>query len=318
MSSQLDYEEDLEFEGDEDEDLEFESSGELEFEGDLNDELEFEGDEGEEEDELELEADLDDEEFEFEEDEDDNERELELEAQYADRLFELSNANFETELELDTELEGVLDEMERDFFFGFAKKLWRKAKRGVKRLARSKIGRFVKKLARPAMRLAKRIPGVGSAISLASNLARGNLKGLLGTLAKSGLFRAGLSAIPGLGPAMPFILPALKAAGVNLEVSDTDEGRKQFSSDMAAVSRDAFEYLARRILDPRDLTDLSNPLQAKRLAEKSLVSALKKAKAKGRMSFSRRAQANMVRGARMSSRRMIRVPRGSQITIVAS
>jgi hypothetical protein len=93
-------------------DMESEPPDEEAFETDLDQELEAELDEeyGEEEGPEEL------------------DRELELmaegleqdprEMEFAERFYELGQRQFESEFEVDRELAGVLDDMEREYFFG--------------------------------------------------------------------------------------------------------------------------------------------------------------------------------------------------------
>ena len=50
---------------------------------------------------------------------------------YAERFYELSEREYESELEVDEEVNGLLNEMERDFFFGGLKKRLKKAGKGL-------------------------------------------------------------------------------------------------------------------------------------------------------------------------------------------
>lgn len=109
-------------------DMESEPPEEEAFETDLDEELEADLDEeyGEEEGPEDLEQ-----EFEvlaeaLEQDEDPRERE------FAERFYELGQREFKSELEVDRALTGVLNEMEREYFFG-------RLVKGVKRLGKSKL-----------------------------------------------------------------------------------------------------------------------------------------------------------------------------------
>jgi hypothetical protein len=220
-------------------------------------ELEME-DENEPLDEEELEEEFEDfdeeepEEEEFEdideeEPEDEGEFEAELEG-FADRFYELSTREFESEAEVDGELGRLFEDMEREFFF----KRLRKAFKAGKRLA--------KRAVRKARRVARGLPAF-QGLRAISQLARGNLKGLLGSLAKAGL----ASAIPG-GAA---ILPALQALGFR-ETADPEENREAWES-FVNVSQEAFENLAENLNERAD-----DPLEASRLATNAFQSALRK------------------------------------------
>lgn len=169
-------------------------------------------------------------------------------ADYAERFYELSLREFESESEVDDAINKLLTEMERDFFF---RGLWRKAKKGGKELLRR--GR----------RLAKGLPAF-QAVKGITQLARGNLKGLLGSLARAGL-GAAVSAIPG-GAA---ILPALRAIG--LEITEEPERNREAWDSYVSLCREAFDYLANNLNEKAD-----NPVEASRLATEAFQSALRK------------------------------------------
>jgi hypothetical protein len=140
---------------------------------------------------------------------------------YAERFYELSDREFESESELNTEIDRLLDEMEREYFFG-------------------KLKKFGKRFAKKAFAMAKNLPAF-QAVRAASQLARGNLKGMLGSLAKSALPMA-LSAFPGGAAA----LPILKAMG--FEAGDPDSTRNGWRN-FVETSQEAYEYLASNITE---------------------------------------------------------------------
>lgn len=259
-----------------DEEMEFETSdGEMEFE--MQDEAEYET-----ADELEMEAEAN-EELEYETDNElemevDNEMEFEYEGEedpsvtrLAERLYEFATTSFESEYEADERLASILNEAERDYFF---KRLWNTAKKVGGAIVKKGLGGLV-----------KRIPFGPQLLKVGTSLLRGDFKGALGSLVKSGLLKSALSLVPGAGPVIAAIEPALRAAGVKLEVADTDEGRRQFASDMAYVTRESYNYLARTIADPNKKINLLNPIQSNKLANKALIYGLKKAKMTTRPSF---------------------------------
>lgn len=228
----------------------------------LEEEFELEMDEGRElgEDKEYKEDQETDEEFEFlqeemEVDEESEEPQGEFEgpedrsSYYAQRFYEISEREFESESELEVQINDVLNEMEREFFWGKLKKLGKKAFKGVLKKGLS----YVKGM--PVFRALKGV----------TQLARGDLKGMLGTMAKAALPTA-LSFIPGGAVA----LPALKALGFEAEL-DEDASRSAWRN-FSEVSRESYEYLASN-LNP----NITNPIDANRLASKALQAGLSRA-----------------------------------------
>jgi hypothetical protein len=169
---------------------------------------------------------------------------------YAERFYEISEREFESESELEMQINDVLNEMEREYFWGKLKKLGKKAFKGL-----------VKK----GMGYVKGMPAF-QAIKGVTQLARGDLKGMLGTMAKAAL-PAALSAIPGGAAA----LPALNALG--FEAEQEEDASRAAWRNFAEVSREAFEYLAGN-LNP----GITDPMEANRLASKALQTGLRKAR----------------------------------------
>lgn len=217
------FESDNEFEMNE----EFESIGELEYE---------EGSEGEADDEYEFEAVSD----------------------YAERFYELSQRSYESVAELNEEVDGILNEMERDFFWKGAKDWLKKKGKGL--------------LKKGLSYAAGQIPAL-KALQGLTQLTRGNLKGFLGSLANAGL----AAAIPG-GAA---ILPALKAIGFN----PTEGGgvEKEAWDNFIEVSREAYQNLAQNLHENAD-----HPLEASRLAQNAFQTAYKKVQSQAHLSRSHR------------------------------
>lgn len=220
-------------------------------------ELEMDGDEGESEQDEELESDWEAQ----SDDEADEEADEEWESEpteaggYANRFYELSQREFESESELDDAVRGLVNEMERDFFF---KGIWRKVKKAGQRFLKKGLGQ-----------LAGRLP-IFKGLKAITQLARGNLKGALGSLAKSGL-TAALSA----HPAGAAILPALK--GLGFEAAESPERNREAWENYVGVAREAFNHLAEN-LDER----AADPLEASRLASNAFQTAVQKARARVR------------------------------------
>jgi hypothetical protein len=235
-------------------DLDESSLSELESEYELemdDSEFEFETDSGYEFGEAEFEGsgDYEDElESEYERDAD-YEDEFEYESLggatglYGDRFFELAQMEFESESELDQEVNGILNEMEQDFF-------WKAAKRFIKKRGPGLIGKLGKyALSKSPM---------GQAFKGFSQLAKGNLKGALAGLAKTAL-----SAHPATAAAMP----ALSALG--FEASEDPEANREAWNNYTEVAREAYENLAATI-NP----NAANPGVASDMAKRALQSAL--------------------------------------------
>jgi hypothetical protein len=106
-----------------------------------------------------------------------------LDKEYEDRIYTALSGEYENSFEMEQEIDRVLYEMEMDYFWGSAKKLWNKQKKKLLGVAKN----FV--------------PG-GTLLNLAK-LAGGDLRGIL----KSDLFKKGLSlaanaVAPGVGGAI--------------------------------------------------------------------------------------------------------------------
>ncbi|HEU5320738.1 MAG TPA: hypothetical protein VFX28_08040, partial [Methylomirabilota bacterium] len=176
-------------------------------------------------------------------------------AGYAERFYELSQREFESESEVDEAVGRIVDEMEREYFFG-----------ALKKLARKGLSAGTRALMRRATQFAKGLPAV-QALKGITQLSRGNLKGMLGSLAK-----AGLSTALRAHPAGAAALSTLSALGFR-EAAAPAEDRRAWGN-FVDVSREAFEYLAGN-LDEK----AANPVGATRLAGDALQSALQKARA---------------------------------------
>jgi hypothetical protein len=243
-------------------DMESEPPDEEAFETDLDQEFETELDDEEYEGPEDL-----DQEFEVVAEADDDPREME----FAERFYEVGQRQFESEFEVDRELGEVLDDMEREYFFG-------RLVRGVKRLGKSRI---VRGLVRKGLRFAQqRFP----ALKAVTQLARGNLKGMLLPLAKTALG----AAVPG-GPAA---LAVLK--GLGFEAAEDDPRNREGWQNYTRMAREAYEDLADNVT-----TRVDEPREASQLAASAFQRALRRAQA--------RARAGMGPGAGAGGGRVIRV-----------
>jgi hypothetical protein len=169
---------------------------------------------------------------------------------YVERFMELSRRPYESEVALDNEVNRIFHEIERDFFF---KKLggWlKKGLGGLKRIGKKALG-FGRKLLKSPL----------SAFKGLTNLARGNLGGLLKSLAKT--------AISGLVPGGAALAPALSALGLEAEAGDPDYLR-EFWRRYVTLCEVAYERLAEG-LD----TDADDPAVAGRVAQEAFQGALR-------------------------------------------
>lgn len=197
-------------------------------------------------------------------------------AKYAERFYELSEREFESEAEADSAINGLLTEMEREYFFGSLKKAFNKVKRVAGRVSRSPIGGLIKKGLAAA---GGSIPAF-QALKGMTALMQGDMRGLLGAMAKSGLG----AALPG---AAPFLPAAMK--GLGFEAGVSPEENREAWNNFAQVSREAYENLANNVNERAD-----DPLEASRLANLSFQQALRNApRAQGQ-----RARGTGARGAR--------------------
>jgi len=169
---------------------------------------------------------------------------------FAERFYELSMREFENEPDLDREIGGILNEMERQYFWGSLKKL---AKKGLKYGA--------KRLLKKARGFAKGVPGFKSI----TQLARGNLKGALSSLAKQGL-----SAALRMNPATAVGMTALKGLGFD-PLGDSEANRGAWNN-YTAVAREAYDQLAANLNESSD-----QPVEASRQAAAAFQTALQRA-----------------------------------------
>lgn len=250
---------------------------EFELEMDDSGEGEAEGDEDAGEAEWELGA----EDGEAEDSADGGEGEVVEGGSYADRLRDLAHAELESEAQLDQEVRDIVDEMEREYFFG---KWGGRLKRIGGGLVKKGLGRLARQL--PALK----------GLQAVTQLARGHLKGGLGSLA-----RTGLTAALGASPFGAAALPVLK--GLGFEAAEDPAQEREAWENYVSVAREAFDHLGRH-LDEAAL----DPLGASRLASAAFQAGLGKVQ-------DRVAAAGG--GARPSrGRRVIRVRKGDRLVIV--
>jgi uncharacterized protein YoxC len=160
----------------------------------------------------------------------------------AEKFYELSSKTFKTETELDTAVNEILNEIERDYFFkGLLKK----------------TGKSGKSLLKKGLITFKGVSAFQAAEGI-TQLVRGNLKGTLSTLAKSGLkVRAGAP-----------VLPVLGTLGF-----EPEEPNRNAWQNFVNLCKESFDYLARNLDENAD-----DPLEANKLASEAFGDALKRVK----------------------------------------
>ena len=257
---------------------EFEQEFELEFESETYDnENDFELDnefESENDNEFEFESDS---EFESE---NDNEFEFEAENSYESRLYEILNNNYESELEFENNLNEVLHEMEKDYFWGGLKK-WVKKKGGVSGL----LAKYAKKL-----------PIVSAAKAL-SSVARGDLRGALKNVMSNDLLKTGLSFVPGGSAAVKGLDMANKLLGD----SETPNVPMAKVKQAVAVGKAAYDGLA------KNLASAQTPQDIKDMGKKALQQAVQGVKS-GAMN-------GLTNGGKRRKKTVIPYPKGSRICV---
>lgn len=264
------------------------SEGSQDFEGG---DFEFEADDQE----LEFDGEAESGDFEFEAD-----GEFEgFGGSFAEQLSELSSREFESESELDGSLSRVLGEIEQEFFFGGL----------AKRIARSKLGRMgISRLKRLLKNKFPQIPGLGAlgGLGALTKLARGDLRGALGSLAKAAMPMVA-AAIPGGAIA----LPALQSLGLG-ETSDPDRSHEAWDNFVEGA-REAYDHLAANLHEQID-----QPLEASRAATAAYQAGLK-SMAAGGAALGAAARPGRARAGGAPRRRIrtIRLRRGQRIRIIA-
>lgn len=218
-------------------DNEFELESDNEFESDNENDSEFELD-SESDNEFENDSESDNE---FESDNESGE-DYSGTRNYESRLSRLLSQGSDSELEFDQELNDVLHEMEQEFFFKGLKK-W--AKKGLKAFKS----------------IAGKTP-LGQMVSVASSLARGNIRDMLRRAASLAL-KHGAGFIPGASALSPFAARAL-----NLEMEADQEASISKAKDLVKLAQHSYQNLASQI-DPR----MTNARTAKSMAQSAINKA---------------------------------------------
>jgi hypothetical protein len=237
------------------------SFGEGGLDGELDDsetddaELVLEADDSELDD-----GELDDSELEDSELENDLYGELEDEAddelaepdrfRFAERLYELSLSSADSELELSHEVDNIVREMEQEYFL--------KRLRGLGKRLKKAGGSLVK----TAVSAASAALPIKNVAQLATSLAKGDMGGLLKSLASTAM------SVASKHPALAAAMPALKALGF-------EGGGAQPWKNFTAMAKDAYGQLASSV-ESEALT----PSNAHRTAQRALRGALVRTRAR--------------------------------------
>lgn len=188
-------------------------------------------------------------EYEFEGEEPDSEMENYLQEynspdqEYEDRLYSALSGEYESSFEMEQEIDRVLHEMEKDYFFG-----------GIKKFLKKKVGSLGK-----LSGIAKQfIPG--GTLAALTKFAGGNLRNLLKSdLIKKGLSMAANAYLPGVGGMVAGKL-------LNSETPNADQVRAQ-ATQAVAVAKDAYRNMAGLIpnLRPGNIPNQINNLSRQAL-----------------------------------------------------
>ncbi|HEU4651787.1 MAG TPA: hypothetical protein VFS49_10270, partial [Croceibacterium sp.] len=150
--------------------------------------------------------------------------------EFVERLMEIGSREFESPYEADAAMSEVLDDIEREYFFGALK-------RGLKSLTKN---RMLRSLAQKGLSMGvnKFFPGLKGALQL----ARGNVKGALLNFGKQALG----SVVPGGGA----MLDAVKSIG--LQAGDGPAQERETWENYVNLSREAYEHLANNLTPKAD------------------------------------------------------------------
>jgi len=173
--------------------------------------------------------------------------------EYVERFLELSAREFESPAEVDQAMNEVLDDMEREYFFGALK-------RGLKKLGKSQL---LRSLAKKGLQfgVSKFLPGLQGALQL----ARGNVKGALLNFGKQALG----TVVPG-GMAT---LDAVRSLG--LGAGEQPASDRETWENYVTLAREAYEHLADNITATAD-----QPAEASRLTNNAIQYAIKQAQSR--------------------------------------
>ena len=208
------------------------------------------------------------------------------EGSYAQRFFELAQQEFESEAEREQVLNELMNEMDQEFFFGSLKKGWQKLKKSglLQKGLKLAAGRF------PQLKVLQGL----------TDLAKGNLKGMLKNLATSAL---------SLHPAGAGALAAMKALG--FEANRSPEENQEAWGNYVTAAREAYEYLAENLTPNAD-----HPLEASRLAFGAFKQGIQKAaNSRGMMSPQRFSPVGRGPGGGRHRIRVINVRSGEKVIV---
>ena len=161
--------------------------------------------------------------------------------EFANRFYELSTRTFESEVQMDNAVDSMLNEMEQEFFFKKLGEKLKKAGKGLIKKGLNIVGKVISK------------SPIGNVVKGVTQIARGNIKGALGSLAKGAL----QTLVPGAGSAAVAAADAL-----GFEVGN-DQMNKQAWKRYVLVSRETYDYLAENLEEDSDEPEKATVLAAK-------------------------------------------------------
>lgn len=232
----------------------------------------LEGDEEEYEYDEDTEYEYDEDNVEYEYDEDDSGVEFEVDdytrSFYADRLFELSQREFENEYEMATEIDGVLDEMQREFFTKWAKGVFRKARN----------------VATSAKQFIDEHPGLKAALNKGLNMAANAVAPGIGPMALQGLQAVMAPTLEGVRnrarPVLNKAIQTIRGQGVSaagnllskfgIDAANTGKLNLDGLKNVVGSIQKSFEFAADNIHG-----NIDDPIEAERLASRAFEVGLK-------------------------------------------
>jgi hypothetical protein len=168
--------------------------------------------------------------------------------EFVDRLMEISGRQFESPYESEGAIGEVLDDIEREYFFGALK-------RGLKKLSKNKL---LRSLASKGLQMGVNqfLPGLKGAVQLASGNVNAAMKSFGNQILNS--------AVPG-GSAM---LDTVSALGLDPVAT----GEREAWENYVDMSREAYEHLAENLTP-----NAHRPAEAVRLANNAIQHAIRQA-----------------------------------------
>lgn len=172
-------------------------------------------------------------------------------ARFAEQIYKLSQENFKSSNELNFRIDQIMNEIERQYFFG---KLIKKFKKTA-----------LKKLIKLSKKFIRGLP-VYRGIDTITQLSRGNLKGALTSVVKARL--------SSLVPGGPVSIPVLNGLNTNSELPNSVQNNLKVWRNFVNMSEYAYENLIDNFKD----NAIIDPISANKIANKSFQNSIMRTK----------------------------------------